>query len=235
MIFSDPNCFSSQLSQLRSGICTPNVRANYKSFQFTTLTDIVSKKLKELNESNELMSNNAPISPLEHINLPSPTATPVTPFNYLPTTPTRKSKTERRFNYNLTDSKMIKFVKGGGGKEINHAQNYFFSKYVNSESNNENPFILNLLPTNSEGKICVEKLKKEKFNQEMKYLENEDVVSSNNVSLVNQNMPHVHVNNQNNSNGSGNIKDNEKNYKNKGNNSPRKKGIWSLLNKLIAK
>ena len=115
MIFSDPNCFSSQLSQLRSGICTPNVRANYKSFQFTTLTDIVSKKLKELNESNELMSNNAPISPLEHINLPSPTATPVTPFNYLPTTPTRKSKTERRFNYNLTDSKMIKFVKGGGG------------------------------------------------------------------------------------------------------------------------
>ncbi len=175
---------------------TPIV-TNNKTFQFSTVNDIVSKKLKDLQKSfSDQKSYDEDLSPLEFKK--SPIGTPV-----------------NRKVFNFSDVKMMKVVRGGGGKEINSAQNYFFSKYSHAPEF-KNSLKLNLLPINEEGKVNVERLKKDKFIQEMKILDSEDVLSSNNISLVNQNLPDV-------KNYDGNDKD------------PKEKGIFTMLNKLITK
>ena len=174
------------------------------------MTDIVSNKLRNLHKS---LLEDSPISPLEGlgVNVPKDSS------------PVNKRK---KFNFNLHDIKMMKMVKGGGGKEINRAQNYFFSKYANltfgNNQDDSNPVLLNLFP-----KITLknmEKLKKDKINQEMKYLEHDDkdVMSSNNISVMNQNL---------NLNHGITISDKKEGILTP---SPHKKGIWSMLNKLIA-
>lgn len=74
-------------------------------------------------------------------------------------------------------NKIMRVIRGGGGKDYNYNsnQNFFFNKMLNTGINIET---LGGKVKSDGKKINLDKLKKEKYEQEMKYLDNEDLNNS---------------------------------------------------------
>jgi hypothetical protein len=86
------------------------------------------------------------------------------------------SPSNKELNAASPKNKIMRVIRGGGGKDYNYNsnQNFFFNKMLNGN----NIETLGGKIKSDGKKINLDKLKKEKYEQEMKYLDNEDLNNS---------------------------------------------------------
>lgn len=231
---------------MQSGICTPITSyLNQKNYQFTTLNDILTAKLRNLSsispksENGKRSSDSSTINFNSNISPTNSTNEQIYKVNIHPHT-NNFSLGYKQFNNQLLNNqlnssnntmnspnyKMMKVIRPGAKNHNNH-QSYFFSKMLNTTSN-ESYFGNNLLNNNignvnlggngvgsvnlarntKKNKINPDLIKKDKYEQEMKILD-EDL---------------------NNSKGS-ELSDIKKELPPK----KDKSGLWSLVSKIISK
>ncbi len=153
-----------------------------KGFQCSSLEDILANKLKKLNSNspksgddrrssnNSVINFNANVSPtnrspgssskkMYHVNIHQ---------NIKDTTINTNNNSPNASNNNINHGKIMRVIRGGGGKDYNSNQNFFFSKMLNADSTNNKP----------DAKKSLDKLRREKYEQELKYLDNNDLNNS---------------------------------------------------------
>lgn len=218
--------FACNAPDLQSGICTPSYRYA-KGFQYASLADVLTNKLKSLNsispKSGEFeFERRSPDNSVINFNCNSKNNSQKKIYHVNIQTNTNNNMNMNINNTNINSpigsvnsqppTKMMRVIRGGGGKDYNSTQNTFFSKMLNNGENNNNNLKLNL----DRKKINLDKLNKDKFNLEMKMLDGDDLNDSRENEIIGIELEKI-----------------ESSQRNEKTPQKDKGGIWNMFSKII--